>query len=52
VWGRFRAYRDQKRHVQQWDDAGKLLRQLAETDNRAAFIVEIAHRMGLTLGPP
>jgi hypothetical protein len=52
VWDRFRAYRDQKRHVEQWDDAGKLLRQLAESRDQAGFIVEIARRIGLTLAAP
>jgi hypothetical protein len=50
VWDRFRAYRDQKRHVEQWDDAGKLLKQLSDAGDRAAFIGEVARFMGLTLG--
>jgi hypothetical protein len=50
VWDRFRAYRDQKRHVEQWDDAGRFLRQLSDAGDRAAFIGEVARFMGLTLG--
>lgn len=48
VWDRFRAYREQKRHVQQWDDSGRLLRQLADENDRAPFILEAGRRMGLT----
>lgn len=48
VWDRFRTYREQKRHVEQWDDTGRLLRQLADEADRAAFIIETGRRMGLT----
>jgi hypothetical protein len=47
VWDRFRAYREQKRHVEQWDDSGLFLRQLADETDRAAFILETGRRMGL-----
>jgi hypothetical protein len=48
VWDRFRAYREQKRHVPQWDDSGRFLRELAEGTDRAAFILETGRRIGLT----
>ncbi|KRQ91681.1 hypothetical protein CP49_30525 [Bradyrhizobium valentinum] len=48
IWDRFRMYSEQKRHVEQWDEVGKYLRRLAETNDKAAFIRDVSHQIGLT----
>ncbi len=48
IWDRFLAFREQKRDVDQWDDAGQALRRLAGQNDRGAFIGETGRLMGLT----
>jgi hypothetical protein len=48
IWERFRAYSEQKRHVEQWDEVGKYLRRSAETNDKTAFFLDISRQIGLT----
>jgi hypothetical protein len=52
IWARFQAYREQKRHSDQWDLTGRVLRQLADKSNQHEFTVETGRRMGLTRREP
>lgn len=47
IWDRFDRYRQQKRHVDQWDDCGRTLRAMADDLPRDKFIAKARHSMGL-----
>jgi hypothetical protein len=47
VWDRFDRFREQKRHVDQWDNCGKRLRQEAENASSDEFVGLIKGLMGV-----
>jgi hypothetical protein len=50
IWHRFRAYRQQKTQVDQWDQQGQLLKYLADHADNQVFVREALGRMGVRYG--
>src|SRR5690606_8562518 len=52
IWRRFDRYRRQKAQVDQWDNTGRILKQMARGNSVANFVAAVRDCMGVLKGNP